>query len=590
MISKPTRDLRNFSLPVLRRLLGIFLLVAALLGGVVLVLHYEDLANERTLHEELAGQLVDLHTDIIRREFKSVASDLLYLSNQAVLRDFFTSRGGTRQQVESEYILFCRHKEVYDQIRYLDTAGQEVIRVNYNDGKPAAVLPAELQSKVSRYYVQESLPLGRGKIFLSPFDLNVEHDQIEQPPKPVIRLATPVFDHAGAKRGVLIVNYLGEVLLRKLNTISVSFPGTVMLLNRAGYFLRGPSTDDEWGFMFGKDRTLASYYPAEWQHIDSQPRGRAFTEHGLFSFRTLRPGDELPGGRPGSRAIAAPAPSETPSNDVSLIVVAHVPTNVINARTGQLLLGILFVYCVALIPILVLGWYLAYASALRRTHEQHIAESESRLRKLSTQLITAQEDERRRLSRDLHDELGQIATAVTIGLERAASQEDAGKRTELIDQALRGSQYLLEQLHEIVARIRPALLDDLGLKDAVRNLLSDYERATGIAVNADLQVEATNLPATVSENAYRILQEALNNVAKYAKTQEVSVRLTAGADKVELYVRDAGVGFDAEKLDGKGLGILGMRERAELLNGSFALRAAPGKGTEIQVVLPVGES
>src|SRR5262249_29508540 len=143
----------------------------------------------------------------------------------------------------------------------------------------------------------------------------------------------------------------------------------------------------------------------------------------------------------------------------------------------------------ALLLVFGLVWYLAYAASVRRHQERKIAESEGRLRTLSTQLMAAQEDERRKLSRDLHDELGQVVTAVALDLKRAAQTGDGVKKAELIARALRGSELLLTDIQEISARIRPTILDDLGLKDAVQNLLGDYERHTGIVPQSELRFE-----------------------------------------------------------------------------------------------------
>jgi signal transduction histidine kinase len=241
---------------------------------------------------------------------------------------------------------------------------------------------------------------------------------------------------------------------------------------------------------------------------------------------------------------------------------------------------------IVLLILLIVAWYLAKAGAIRRTQERHLAESETRLRTLSTQLITAQEDERRRLSRDLHDELGQVVTAVTLDLQRAAQAGDNKKKDDLIHGALHGANCLLDKIHEISLRIRPTLLDDLGLKDAVQSLLSDYERRTGIVSRADLRFDSSEVPAPISENLFRILQEALTNVAKHARTKEVSVELLVSEGQASLTVRDGGVGFAPAEINGKGLGLLGMRERAELLDGEFHMRAEAGKGTEIRVSIP----
>jgi signal transduction histidine kinase len=425
--------------------------------------------------------------------------------------------------------------------------------------------------------------LDRGEVFVSPFDLNVEHEAIEKPLKPVIRFATPVFDRNSGKRGVLVLNYLGAALINKLIEVSINFPGTVFLLNKQGYFLHGPKPEDEWGFMFDKQRTIAADFPEEWPRL-ADTDGQWLTGHGLFTSRTLTPRRPLPAHR---QVRSAGSAGDRDADDPSLRVVSYIPTETIQGRANQLLRRILLLYGVVVVLVLVLAWYLAYAGALRRNQELHLAESESRLRTLSSRLITAQEDERRSLSRDLHDELGQLVTAVTLDLQRAAPCSDPGKKNELIGRALTSAAYLLDHIHEISTRVRPTILDDLGLKDAVQSCLSEYESRTGIVTRAELRFTNQNIPPVVSENVYRILQEALTNVSKHAQAVEVFVELEVDTASVALTVRDSGKGFTLDALDGKRLGILGMRERAELLDGSFSATSEPGKGTEIRVVLPL---
>src|SRR5207245_4407254 len=156
-----------------------------------------------------------------------------------------------------------------------------------------------------------------------------------------------------------------------------------------------------------------------------------------------------------------------------------------------------------------------------------------------------------------------------------------------IQRASQETACLLDRIHESSSRLRTTLLDDLGLKDAVQNLLSEYEQRTGIVPRTELRFEHARVPAAVSENVYRILQEALTNVSKHARAPEVFVKLDVKARLVALTVRDAGAGLNSAAIDGKGLGILGMRERAELLGGNFAVKGQVGKGTEIEVTIPL---
>src|SRR5262249_56838645 len=152
--------------------------------------------------------------------------------------------------------------------------------------------------KGKRYYFQQTMRLDKGQVFVSPLDLNVERDESERPLKPMIRFATPVFDRQGAKKGIVILNYLGADLIRKLVEVSVTFPGTALLLNREGFVLHGPSADDEWGFMLGHDRTFAKLYPEARTRLSEAGQGQFHTGQGLFTFHTLAPRvprDQKPG-------------------------------------------------------------------------------------------------------------------------------------------------------------------------------------------------------------------------------------------------------------------------------------------------------
>jgi signal transduction histidine kinase len=569
------------SAPVLRRLFVIFVPTALMLGAVVLAFYHEDRANDLALSKQTGKYLVDLQADIIQREYSAVESDLLYLADQSVLHAFVSGATAKKAELAHEYLQFCRRKGLYDQVRYLDATGREVIRVNDNNGAPAVVPDQELQAKAARYYFVQTMRLDRNQVFISPFDLNVEHEQIERPLKPTVRFSTPVFDEHGHKAGVLILNYLGDVLLQKLIAVATSGPGKMLLVNGPGYFLHGPSPETEWGFMFDNGQRFENTFPEAWPAVTSSERGSVRTAQGLFTFRTVA--------RPGvAAADSSASESQSPAAlDSTLRVVSFIPDDVLWGRTTEFLMRMLVVYGVALVLIFVLAWYLAYTGALRSHQQRRMEESEARLRTLSTQLITAQEDERRRLSRDLHDEMGQMVTSMSLDLQRAAQAADDPKRQELIGRAARAAESLLSRIHEISTQLRPTLLDDLGLKDAVQSYLAEYERCTGILPRAVLRFDQPSVPPVIGQNVFRILQEALTNVAKHARASEVDVELYVTATQVSLTVRDDGVGFAPGTVDERRLGLLGMRERAELFDGAFLLKSSPGKGTELAITIPI---
>jgi signal transduction histidine kinase len=385
----------------------------------------------------------------------------------------------------------------------------------------------------------------------------------------VIRLATPLHDEAGRRRGLLVLNFLGETLLRKLAELSAGFAGSALLINGDGYFIYNPDApESEWAFMTGGDAAFGAAHQQAWASVVNAKSGQLVTDEGLFTFKAydaeLRP-------------------------ERGLVVVAHVPTAILYRTSQALATKLLQAYAASAPFLFGLLWYLAYNQVLRRRHEQRIEQSEARLRALSAQLLEAQEQERGAISRDLHDDLGQLCTAINLDLERAAQAEARERKDRLIGQALAGTHLLLDRMRDIAARLRPSMLDDLGLKDAVQSLLAEFEQHTGIAARSELRFDGRPLPGPVSENLYRILQEALTNVARHAKAETVSVQLDAAADPVRLTVRDQGVGFDTTRREWRGLGMLGMQERVELLGGTFRLWTEPGRGTEIHVEIPAAK-
>lgn len=214
---------------------------------------------------------------------------------------------------------------------------------------------------------------------------------------------------------------------------------------------------------------------------------------------------------------------------------------------------------------------------LKRTNEA--------LRDLSLRLISAQESERTRISRDLHDDLGQTLTYVNLDLERALVSGGERKKNALIRKALEVNQNLHVRLKEISTLLRPPVLDDLGMKAAVESYVTEFSQRTGIASKCDVRLNGGRLEETLATAMYRIMQEALTNVVKHAEAGKISIMLQKHEDRVSLKIEDNGKGFHIEKIYPPG-GLSGMKERAELMGGRFAMKSVVGKGTSITVVIP----
>ena len=567
------REILSRSSPrVLRRIVWPVSAIVVVLVTASLVILARERSIDRQLAERASLDLVSLQGSLAEREIESAIATLLHFAEQDLLLGHLSGRV-SRSEVEQEYLRYCRISGSLDQIRLIGPDGKERVRVDYRGGAPVAVTEQSLQTKADRYYFQRAWPLERSQVYLSDFDLNVEHGRTEVPWKPVLRVATPVFDESGEKRGILVFNYLGANLLDELARSAAPIAGWTALVNARGYFLEAPVPELSWGFVFGREPTFAQAHPEEWAAFERGTGESFLTAGGMLTTRKIRSGASL------GAAVAR--------TDLDLSVVSFVSNEVLYAsswrRFGFLLAGGLVTGLVAI----ALAVRLALSSALRARHEAELESSEQRLRALSTQLLQAEEDERKRLSRDLHDELGQLATAVKIDLERAQKTDDDGARKASIARAVSGTSRLLESMHRISSRIRSSTLDDLGLEAALLSFCEEFEERTGVVTSVDVDLGEVGIPEAVSNNLYRVVQEALNNVARHTTADRAQVRMWAEDGALCLLVRDEGEGFIPRATTLGRLGLLGMRERVELLGGRFRIDSEPSRGTRVEARVPL---
>jgi len=201
--------------------------------------------------------------------------------------------------------------------------------------------------------------------------------------------------------------------------------------------------------------------------------------------------------------------------------------------------------------------------------------------------VQAQEVERRRLARELHDETGQALTSILLGLaavERSESAEAAHAAAAALRELVVET---LQNVRRLAVELRPSALDDFGLEPALRRLGQTVREGGLLDVQVEARLGAQRLPADVETALYRIVQEALTNVVKHAQAQHVSIVLTRKQGSVLVMIEDDGRGFDPTKPSAEGLGLQGMRERVELLDGSFQVETASRTGTTLIVELPV---
>ena len=244
-----------------------------------------------------------------------------------------------------------------------------------------------------------------------------------------------------------------------------------------------------------------------------------------------------------------------------------------------------------------------FSTILRDTTEQvqtaqALRESRDELQRLSGLLVTIQEDERRRIALDLHDGLGQSLSLIKLSIESAARLLAAGATDEVGESLLQLIPRVKEALAEVrrvSTELRPSIIDDLGILPTLSWFFREFEAACGdIAVEKAFSVVEHDVPVMLQITLYRILQEATNNIVKHAGADRMRVSLDRIDDVLHLLIEDNGCGFDPASIkyvegQGRGLGLLSMKERASFSGGTYHLESTPGQGTRIEVSWPCGQ-
>ena len=271
----------------------IFLPLLLLLNGGLLSLYLLHDRENQSLARSGAWTSVHVADKMMRIVLESVVSDLQWLASCQEGKCAF--KGNMPQGAQESLLEFVRSKRQYDQLRYLDITGMEVFRINWNFGEPYIVPSKGLQFKGGRQFFAQGLKLVGGDVYISPFDLNIEHGRLERPLKPVIRFATPVIDADGNRLGLVVLNFLGQRLLTQFGQTSNANGEWLMLLNKDGYWLKASDPAREWGFMFDDRRSLTfkSLHAKAWSMMMENPSGQFFDREGLYTFATLSPAEVI---------------------------------------------------------------------------------------------------------------------------------------------------------------------------------------------------------------------------------------------------------------------------------------------------------
>jgi signal transduction histidine kinase len=255
---------------------------------------------------------------------------------------------------------------------------------------------------------------------------------------------------------------------------------------------------------------------------------------------------------------------------------------------------LILIAVISLLIFIVVALSLVY---LRERHRQMAAlgESENRLRVLASQLLAAQEKERRLIANELHDSIGSALSVIKFKVEDAVQQMEQGVATpESLKGLIPTVQQTIEESRRIQTNLRPSILDDLGILTTLDWHCREFQKIfSHIRIEKEINLSENDVPYSLKTVIYRISQEALNNIAKHSKADLITLSLRKNDGPIELTVRDNGQGFNMEEIFSmestrKGLGLGSMRERTELSGGSFTIESVLGKGTTIRASWPAG--
>ena len=229
----------------------------------------------------------------------------------------------------------------------------------------------------------------------------------------------------------------------------------------------------------------------------------------------------------------------------------------------------------------------------RKIAEEHLRESEVQLRALAARLISVREEERTRIAREIHDELGQVLTGLKMDVmwlakRLAGTEKPLVEKTEVMCSLIDSTVHLIRR---ISTGLRPEILDDMGLVAAIGWQAKEFQKRMGMRCRLTLPEDQALLDKELSTAVFRIFQEILTNIARHAKASSVNVQLSISDDFLKLKVADDGVGISETQIRGQGsLGLLGMQERAQLFGGEVSIQGTSGRGTTVLVSIPMSRS
>ncbi len=566
-----------------------------------------EIRHEQQQLADADRDTAQLATQALRLGLRDISADLSFLANLPDLRRAINQPTPANLDLAGEVFSgYMNAHSVFDQVRWIDRNGMERVRLNFKHGRAQRVPDDQLQDKSDRPYFIQASRLPRKGIYISPFDLNIEKGQVEIPHKPMVRFATPLFDDQGVRQGILIVNYLGQGLLDAMLHAAGKNSDRLMLLNRGGYWLRGPTREDEWGFILGKPTTLAARHPQAWNAISAAFRGQARLAGDLWTWASVIPVAEVQT----DESLSSGKPSVIKGRDDYLWrAVIRIPAPTLDAVERRVWGSIApVVGALALLAAAFSAWM-----ARSRAHIQQLN------RELAARAEAAEGASRAKaaflanMSHEIRTPMNAILGLAYL-LERASLPDSAYEMVRKIRNAGRTLQGIINDILDF-SKIEAGRLEleraPFRLCEVLDNL------ATVMSASAsDKDIELViSPPGPGAEFLYgdalrleQILINLTGNAIKFTDHGHVQVGISRVSEldrnvSLRFSVQDTGIGISQDRrkeifapfsqadasttrrFGGTGLGLSISRRLVELMGGNLEVASEPGKGSEFWFVI-----
>ena len=423
-----------------------------LLGTVIMLTYHSEarLVREAMISDEQAS--LRLRGETLVGHVRDILRDVRFLATGPASA---MAAGDSPQDARmlARVFMSLMDAKPYDQVRYIDAEGFEAVRVDRAGGVPALVSTQALQDKSDRYYFKDAMALKRGQIYVSPLDLNEEKGRLEEPYKPVMRFATPLYRHTGEPAGVLVINALMQDVLDRIARHTGTAGAQIMLVDSVGYWLQSPYPDDEWGFqiMSRATRTFPNDHPDAWRAMRTAAETVVNTDKGLFLSHDVNMARAV-GSEPAQWDMIQRAPLG--EKHYYLRFISFVPREVIARRLTALRRSSLGLFGAGSLAAAVLSLLLAVAVERARTARK-AATNRSRLLESTLRDLEASYDARRKAERKARDVSRRLQYVLEAASEVAVISTDTEGVITLFNSG--AVKMLGYEADEVVGRLTPAV-------------------------------------------------------------------------------------------------------------------------------------